>query len=208
MEKFNENNQVEVKGEIVSDFKFSHEIYGESFYIVEVAVKRLSDFVDHLPVLISERLIDITKNFRGQFIIVNGEFRSFNMPNEGKSKLILTVFAKEINFVDVDEIEDYDANTIIINGYLCKEPIYRKTPKGREIADILVAVNRAYGKSDYIPCICWGRTARYISVFGPGDRVKLTGRIQSREYFKRLNDEEVESRIAYEVSVGTLEIVC
>ena len=203
-----ENNQVSLIGEIVSKFEFSHEVFGEGFYTVEVEVERLSNFVDCLPVMVSERLIDVTKDYRGQFIIVTGEFRSFNRHTETRNQLILTVFARDIEFTEDTKFEDgSDTNSILLDGYICKEPIYRTTPLGREIADILVAVNRAYGKSDYIPCICWGRNARYAATFKPGDKVKLYGRIQSREYRKKLSDTEVEMRMAYEVSVSKLELV-
>lgn len=213
-DKVIENNQVIIMGEIISDFEFSHEIFGEGFYMVDVNVPRLSDSCDVIPLMVSERLIDVNENYCGQGIMVQGQFRSYNrhesMSNQGlltkKNKLILSVFARELDFVD-EMPESSKTNQIYLDGYICKEPIYRKTPLGREIADLLLAVNRPYGKSDYIPCICWGRNARFASTFKVGTRCELWGRIQSREYMKKLSEEESEKRIAYEVSVSKLELV-
>ena len=199
-DKIIENNQVSIVGEIVSDFRFSHEVYGEGFYMVDVSVSRLSNFVDYIPVMVSERLIDVTKDYEGQFVYINGQFRSFNRHEERKNRLVLSVFAREVELMD--GMTDEDAcNQIFLDGYICKESIYRKTPLGREIADLLVAVNRSYGKSDYIPCICWGRNARFASGFVVGTHVQIWGRIQSREYVKKISKTEVEQRTAYEVSV-------
>ena len=205
-DKVIENNQVVIMGEIVSDFTFSHEIYGEGFYMVDVRVERLSDSIDIIPLMVSERLLDINGDYKGMYIMVNGQFRSYNRHEERKNKLVLSVFAREIDFVD--EIgENTKSNQIYLDGYICKEPVYRKTPLGREIADLLLAVNRPYGKSDYIPCICWGRNARYASNFEVGARCAVWGRIQSREYMKKISEEELEKRIAYEVSVSKLELM-
>jgi len=204
-DKVIENNQVTIMGEIVSDFSYSHEIFGEGFYMVDVKVQRLSDSSDILPLMISERLIDVTADYKGCFVEVNGQFRSYNRHEERKNKLVLSVFAREIFFVDEVE-ESSKTNQIYLDGYLCKEPIYRKTPLGREIADLLIAVNRPYGKSDYIPCICWGRNARYASNFKVGERCGIWGRIQSRDYVKKIDEEHAERKVAYEVSVSKLEI--
>lgn len=204
-DKVIENNQVTIMGEIVSDFSYSHEIFGEGFYMVDVKVQRLSDSSDILPLMISERLIDVTADYKGCFVEVNGQFRSYNRHEERKNKLVLSVFAREIFFVDEVE-ESAKTNQIYLDGYLCKEPIYRKTPLGREIADLLIAVNRPYGKSDYIPCICWGRNARYASNFKVGERCGIWGRIQSRDYVKKIDEEHAERKVAYEVSVSKLEI--
>ena len=193
-------------GEIVSDFSFSHEIFGEGFYMVDVKVERLSDSNDMIPVMVSERLIDVTSDYRGQNIMVTGQFRSYNRHEERKNKLVLSVFAREIEFVD-ETPEGSKTNQIYLDGYICKEPIYRKTPLGREIADLLLAVHRPYGKSDYIPCICWGRNARYANNFHVGTRCEIWGRIQSREYMKKLSEDQVEKRVAYEVSVSKLELL-
>ena len=203
-DKLFENNQVTIIGEIVSEFEFSHEVYGEGFYLVDVSVSRLSDSVDYIPLMVSERLIDVTQSYIGETIMVNGQFRSYNRHEEKKNRLILSVFVRELEFVDEIE-DDVKSNQIYLDGYICKEPIYRKTPLGREIADLLVAVNRSYGKADYIPCICWGRNACYASNFEIGTHVCVEGRIQSREYIKKLSEEESETRIAYEVSANRIE---
>ena len=188
-DKVIENNQVVIMGEIVSDFTFSHEIYGEGFYMVDVRVERLSDSIDIIPLMVSERLLDVNGDYKGMYIMVNGQFRSYNRHEERKNKLVLSVFAREIDFVD--EIgENTKSNQIYLDGYICKEPVYRKTPLGREI-----------------PCICWGRNARYASNFEVGARCAVWGRIQSREYMKKISEEELEKRIAYEVSVSKLELM-
>jgi len=203
-DKVIENNQVTIMGKIVSGFLYSHEIYGEGFYMVDVEVERLSDSTDIIPVMISERLLDVSQDYVGTCISVNGQFRSYNRHEEKKNKLVLSVFAREIEFIDEID-ENAKSNQIFLDGFICKEPIYRKTPLGREIADILLAVNRPYGKSDYIPCISWGRNARFASSFQVGDRCMVWGRIQSREYMKKISEEEQEKRVAYEVSVSKLE---
>ena len=201
-----ENNNVSVIGKIVSGFTFNHEVFGESFYIVNLEVKRLSDQTDILPLMISERLLDVTRNYVGNTVEIVGQFRSFNRDEGNKKRLMLSIFVREVNFLD--EFNDYTkTNQIFLEGYICKAPIYRKTPLGREIADILLAVNRPYGKSDYIPCIAWGRNARYASGFEVGVRVRVWGRVQSREYTKKLSETECEKRVAYEVSVSKLECV-
>ena len=199
-----ENNQVTIMGKVATEFSFSHEVFGEGFYMVEVEVKRLSNSEDRIPLMISERLIDVTQDYTGEYIMVHGQFRSYNRHEEQKNRLVLSVFVREISFME-EEPDGTKTNSIWLDGYICKEPIYRKTPLGREIADLLLAVNRPYGKSDYIPCICWGRNARYASGFEVGEHVQLLGRIQSREYVKRISDTETEKRIAYEVSVSKLE---
>lgn len=205
-EKAMENNKVTVIGTIVSEFTFSHAVYGEGFYVVDLSVNRLSDQADVIPLLISERLIDVTKDWRGCTIEASGQFRSYNRHEGIKNRLVLSVFVREVNFME--EFTDYTkTNQIFLDGYICKEPIYRKTPLGREIADLLIAVNRPYGKSDYIPCISWGRNARFASGFSVGTRVMIWGRVQSREYTKKINETECEKRTAYEVSVSKLECV-
>lgn len=205
-DKIIENNQVTIMGEVASRFEFSHEVFGEGFYMVDVQVKRLSNSDDIIPLMVSERLIDITKDFTGQYIEANGQFRSYNKHEDEKNRLVLSVFVREILFVD-EELDGTKSNTIMLDGFICKPPVYRKTPLGREIADLLLAVNRPYGKSDYIPCICWGRNARFASGFEVGEHVQVLGRIQSREYVKRISETESERRIAFEVSVGKLDCV-
>ncbi|MDE7253507.1 MAG: single-stranded DNA-binding protein [Acetatifactor sp.] len=205
-DKVIENNQVTVMGEVVSGFSYSHEIFGEGFYMVDVKVQRLSESFDIIPVMVSERLLDVNEDYVGMLICVNGQFRSYNRHEERKNRLVLSVFAREVEFVEEVE-ESSKTNQIYLDGYICKEPIYRKTPLGREIADLLLAVNRPYGKSDYIPCICWGRNARYANHFKVGERCAIWGRIQSREYMKKLDEEHVEKRVAFEVSVSKLELM-
>lgn len=191
-------------GEVASAFTYSHEVFGEGFYMVDVLVKRLSNSEDRIPLMISERLIDVTQDYTGEFIMVNGQFRSYNRHEELKNRLVLSVFVREVEFIE-EEMDGAKTNSILLEGYICKKPIYRKTPLGREIADLLLAVNRPYGKSDYIPCICWGRNARYASGFEVGEHVQILGRIQSRDYVKKISETETETRTAYEVSVSKLE---
>lgn len=195
-----ENNQVTLKGKIAGTFKFGHELFGEKFYLVNVETLRTSGNADTVPVTVSEKLIDTTKDMTGENICVEGQFRSYNI----NRKLILTVFADEIH---LGESLDDDSNSTILKGCVCKEPIYRETPLGREIADILLAVNRSYGKSDYIPCICWGRNALFASGIEIGTKLRVEGRIQSRQYTKKLSDEVEEIRTAYEVSISRLEVL-
>lgn len=197
-----ENNQVTVVGEIIEEFVFSHEVFGEGFYTSRIAVNRVSGAIDYIPITVSERLADVKDNWVGQFVKIEGQFRSFNKHEENHARLILTVFVTEMEVLDAL----YPENEIFLDCYICKEPTYRKTPLGREIADVLVAVNRSYGKSDYIPCICWGRNARFASTFEVGTHVQIWGRIQSREYIKKLDNGDTETRIAYEVSVSKIEM--
>ena len=203
-DKIIENNQVSIMGKVASGFTFSHQVYGEGFYLVDVLVKRLSDSEDRIPLMVSERLVDVTQDYEGEYIMVQGQFRSYNRHEEKKNRLVLSVFVRELTFVEEAD-DSIKTNQIFLDGYICKPPVYRKTPLGREIADLLLAVNRPYGKSDYIPCICWGRNARYASAFEVGGHVLIWGRIQSREYIKKLGENETEKRVAYEVSVSKLE---
>ena len=194
------NNKVYIAGEIVSDATFSHEIYGEGFYEFFVRVMRLSGQADILPVTLSERLIQGGMLGKGKQIYALGQFRSYNKIENGKSRLMLTVFVREL----LEELPDKNPNSILLSGYICKPPIYRTTPFNREIADVLVAVNRAYNKSDYIPCIAWGRNARFVKNLTVGDKIAISGRIQSREYQKKLSETEMKTMTAYEVSVSKL----
>lgn len=205
-DKLFENNQVSMMGEIVSEFRYSHEVFGEGFYMVDLAVNRLSNYADYIPLMISERLIDTEQDYIGQLVHVTGQFRSYNRHEEKKNRLVLSVFVRELEFLDeIDESEK--TNQIFLDGYICKTPIYRKTPLGREIADVLLAVNRSYGKSDYIPCICWGRNARFAAGFEVGSHIQMYGRIQSREYVKKISEDETERRVAYEVSVSKVDLI-
>ncbi len=194
------NNKVFISGEILSDAQFSHEVYGEGFYEMNVLVKRLSGQGDILPVTISERLISDKDLKVGVTINALGQFRSYNKLVDGKSKLMLTVFVREL----LDEAPIKNPNSIVLSGYICKPPIYRTTPFNREIADILIAVNRSYNKSDYIPCIAWGRNARFAKNLAVGERIAVSGRIQSREYQKKLTDDDIKTLTAYEVSISKL----
>lgn len=205
-DKVFDNNQVSIAGEVVSEFVYSHDVFGEGFYVLEISVSRLSESNDIIPVMVSERLINVKNSYVGMFVQINGQFRSYNRHEENKNRLVLSVFAREIT-VSEEETEVAKPNYIFLDGYVCKQPVYRKTPLGREIADVLLAVNRPYGKSDYIPCICWGRNARFADSFEVGGRVQVWGRIQSREYQKKLSETEYEKRVAYEVSVSKLEYI-
>lgn len=199
-ENYLENNRVFLTGKVAESPTFSHELYGEGFYCFKLEIPRLSEQTDIIPLTVSERLIPDGLSV-GDEIAVNGQFRSYNKLVEGKSKLMLTVFAREVS----REIPvGVNPNSIELNGYICKPPVYRTTPFNREICDLLVAVNRAYDKADYIPCIAWGRNARFVRMVDVGSRVRLSGRIQSRLYNKKLPDESIEERVAYELSVSRI----
>lgn len=204
MENYSDNNSILIGGVVVSEPEFSHEVFEEKFYSFNLETKRLSDYNDVLPVIISERLIDIKSIKNGLLVKIKGQFRSYNKLVDNKSKLVLSIFAKEIEVIEDESVITLNEANFI--GYICKNPIYRKTPLGREIADVLVAVNRSYKKSDYIPCILWGRNAKFCETLSVGSRVKLTGRIQSRKYEKKLEDGTVLSKVAYEVSISKFAI--
>ena len=208
---FLENNNLTLVGKITEEKKFSHEIYGEKFYTFGLSVPRLSGNADVIPITISERLFKEDELVVDKKIRIKGQFRSYNSYEESKNRLILTVFAKDIEFLESQEeivaSKDLISNEVILIGFICKTPIYRQTPFGREIADLLLAVNRAYNKSDYIPCIAWGRNARFCSKMPVGTEVKITGRIQSRIYEKKHDDGTTESRVAYEISIANLEML-
>ena len=207
-----ENNHLVLVGKVTSDKKFSHEIYGEKFYIFDLELPRLSGNADIIPITISERLLEKEDLEIDKKIIVEGQFRSYNSYQNERNKLVLTVFAKDVKFIENQDEEiqaskDFVSNEVTLNGYICKKPIYRQTPFGREIADLLLAVNRAYNKSDYIPCIAWGRNARFCENIEVGTEVKVVGRVQSRTYEKKYEDGTSETKVAYEVSISSLEIV-
>ena len=199
-----ENNHLVLVGKVTSDKKFSHEIYGEKFYIFDLEVPRLSGNADIIPITISERLLEKDDLAIDKKVIVEGQFRSYNSYQNERNKLVLTVFAKE---EEIQASKDFVSNEVTLNGYICKKPIYRQTPFGREIADLLLAVNRAYNKSDYIPCIAWGRNARFCENIEVGTEVKIVGRVQSRSYEKKYEDGTSETKVAYEVSISSLEVV-
>ena len=209
-----ENNYLTLVGKVTGEKKFSHEIYGERFYIFNLSIPRLSGNSDIIPITVSERLIKEDTLQEGKKLLIKGQFRSYNSYENEKNRLILTVFAKDIMEVEENEEEENDivrkdiiTNEVVLVGYICKKPIYRQTPFGREIADLLLAVNRAYNKSDYIPCIAWGRNARFCQNLEVGTQVKVIGRVQSRTYEKKHEDGSVETRVAYEVSIGSLEVL-
>ena len=204
MSRLIENNKVRIVGEIVGQFEYSHEVFGENFYIGQLKIERTSGILDFIPIMVSDRMVDISADWNGIFVEVEGSFRSYNKKDEEKRKLLLSVFVRDFNQL---ENASYNDNDVELDGYICKETIYRKTPLGRDVSDLLIAVNRPYGKSDYIPCIAWGRNAVYSAELEVGTRIKLYGRIQSREYAKRISDTETETRTAYEVSVSKLEVV-
>ena len=211
---YSENNYLTLVGKVTGEKEFSHEIYGERFYIFNLSIPRLSGNNDIIPITVSERLIKEDTLQEDKKLLVKGQFRSYNSYENEKNRLILTVFAKDI--IEVEENEDEEnemvkkdiiTNEVVLVGYICKKPIYRQTPFGREISDILLAVNRAYNKSDYIPCIAWGRNARFCQNLEVGSQVKVVGRVQSRTYEKKYEDGTIENRIAYEVSIGSLEVI-
>lgn len=195
-----QNNRAYIAGTVITVPEFSHEVLGEKFYDVTLSVRRLSDRHDEIPVTVSDRLMQDMPLAPGDTVGVSGQLRSYNKQTEGRSKLVLRIFAREL-----DDGESDTPNRIELEGFICKPPVYRTTPFKREICDMLLAVNRAYNKSDYIPAIAWGRNARYAGEFAVGDKVAVTGRIQSRVYQKTLPDGSVEDRVAYEVSVSRLE---
>ena len=210
-----ENNYLTLVGKVTGEKKFSHEIYGEKFYIFNLSIPRLSGNADIIPITISERIVNDDMLAIGKKLLVKGQFRSYNSYENERNRLILTVFAKDI--VELEENEEQEeneltkkdqvTNEVVLIGYICKKPIYRQTPFGREIADILLAVNRAYNKSDYIPSIAWGRNARFCQNIEVGTQVKIVGRVQSRTYEKKFEDGTSQTRVAYEVSIGSLEII-
>ena len=210
-----ENNYLTLVGKVTGEKKFSHEIYGERFYVFNLEIARLSGNADIIPITVSERLATDEMLTAGKNLLVKGQFRSYNSYDNEKNRLILTVFAKDVVELEENNEEeenemtkkDMVTNEVVLVGYICKKPIYRQTPFGREIADILLAVNRAYNKSDYIPTIAWGRNARFCQNLEVGTKVRLVGRVQSRMYEKKHEDGTIENRVAYEVSIGSLEVV-
>ena len=206
MENETENNIVEIGGRLASEIELSHEVFDEKFYKFYIETNRLSDFSDKLPIIISERVTNLNELNEGDILHISGQFRSYNEPTEtGKSRLVLSIFTKKIEKIEDESILTLNDATFV--GYICKAPIYRKTPLGREIADLLVAVNRTYKKSDYIPCILWGRNAKYCENLEIGTMVKLNGRIQSRKYEKKQADGSIKEKIAYELSVSKFSII-
>ncbi|MCL0975344.1 single-stranded DNA-binding protein [Clostridioides difficile] len=197
-----ENNVVNLRGELDNKLEFSHEIFGEKFYNMKIKINRLSDSFDILPMTVSERLLQDIELDKQNLVNVVGQLRSYNKTLNNKNRLVLTVFVREIKSIDE---ENKDPNSIFLDGYVCKEPVYRKTPLGREITDLLVAINRPYNKSDYIPSIVWGRNAKFAKNLKVGDRIQLWGRVQSREYEKKIDENNVVKKMAYEVSISKIK---
>lgn len=197
-----DTNVVSLRGELNGELQFSHEIFGEKFYTTQIKIDRLSESCDTLPITISERLIGEVDVEDAKVVDITGQLRSYNKNIDGRNKLVLTIFAREL--VCANE-ESKDPNNIFLDGYICKDPIYRKTPLGREITDLLVAINRPYNKSDYIPSIVWGRNAKFAKSLKIGDRIQMWGRVQSRGYEKKLENGEVEKKVAYEVSISKIK---
>ncbi|SCG82620.1 single-stranded DNA-binding protein [Proteiniborus sp. DW1] len=209
-DKVIDTNSITVVGKILNEKEFSHEMYGEGFYTFDLEVPRLSDYSDVLPITISERLLVNMEIKPGENLVVEGQLRSYNRYVDGSNKLVLTVFARDASVPETEEELNEllkRPNEIYLDGYICKTPVYRTTPFGREITDLLIAVNRPYNKSDYIPCIAWGRNARFCEKLQIGDHIRLWGRIQSREYQKRTSEGEVLNKVAFEVSISKLEFV-
>ena len=204
-ENLTNNNEVQLCGTVETELSFSHEVYGEGFYQFTLDVPRLSDISDKINITVSERLLSDSNINTGDTVAVNGQFRSYNNYTETGNRLILTVFARDIETLEQAEA-GRNPNHIYLNGFLCKKPVYRTTPFGREITDILIAVNRAYNKSDYIPCIAWGRNARFSSALEVGENVKIWGRIQSREYQKKIDDDNIITKTAYEISISKMDV--
>ena len=209
---YSDNNHIVLVGKVTSEKRFSHEIYGEKFYMFDLCVPRLSGNADCIPVTISERLLPNGELELNSKLSIEGQFRSYNSYEGTKNRLILTVFAKEVTLMENQEEEiqvgkDIITNEVVLDGYICKKPIYRKTPFGREIADLLLAVNRSYNKSDYIPCIAWGRNAKFCESIPVGAEIRIVGRVQSRGYDKKHEDGTIEKRVAYEVSAASLELI-
>ena len=204
MENYIANNRAEVIGIVSDELELSHEIYGESFYTFTLEIPRLSGISDNIRVMVSDRLLADMPISVGDLVEVDGQFRSYNSYENGDNRLVLTVFAKDIRHAE--KTEDKNPNSLYLNGFICKPPVYRTTPFGREITDLLLAVNRSYNKSDYIPVIAWGRNARFCKSINVGDNIKVWGRIQSRVYQKHVSEDEVIEKTAYEVSVSRMEM--
>lgn len=200
-----ENNRVQLCGTVISEPEYSHEVYEEIFYTFMLDTPRLSETSDKIKITISEKFLAAGGFEIGDRVRIDGQFRSYNNFSNVGNRLILTVFVKSIDVIKDEEFEE-NINSIYLNGYICKQPVYRTTPFGREIADVLIAVNRSYNKSDYIPCIAWGRNAKFAESLKVGDNIIVRGRVQSREYQKKISEDEMETKTAYEVSVSRLEV--
>ena len=190
-------------GCVLSEPVFSHENHGEDYFRIMLQIARLSGSADTLPLLVSRTQLEQTPVFAGERLAAEGEVRSFNNRSGVGSKLVLTVFVRTLRSAQADEP---DCNRLTLQGTLCRAPIYRRTPLGREICDLTLAVNRRYGRADYLPCICWGTVARNCAERAVGDELRLEGRFQSRSYVKKLGEQSV-SRTAYEVSAMSVQLL-
>lgn len=200
-----DTNSILLVGTVQDDLQYSHQIYGEGFYTFHLSVPRISSYNDILPVTISERLLNTLTIRKEESVIIEGQIRSYNKFIDGSNRLIVMVFARDIKLLDGDD-RLKNPNQVFLDGFICKQPLYRVTPLKREITDLLLAVNRSYNKSDYVPCIAWGRNARFCSNLKVAEHIKLWGRLQSREYQKRINEQEVINKTTYEVSIAKLEL--
>ncbi len=201
-----DNNQVMMSGIVESQYRYSHTAYGEDFYILEISVRRKSEARDSILLMVSDRIADVSRDERGRYVQILGQFRSYNMDDNGHSRLILTVFVLDMELEDQAGRQDI-SNSIYLDGYVCRKPVYRQTPRGREISDVLLAVHRSYARSDYLPCICWGRNARFAGNFKVGAHIRVWGRIQSRIYSKKTESGEIRENTAYEISVSNFECI-
>ena len=198
------NSQALLSGYLAEEPTYSHECKGESFYKARLDVLRKSGVIDTIPVIVSEVFLTSENQIPGTYWAVAGQIRSYNERDaEGKMHLQVFFFIMQ----QVDREERIPENEIFLDGYLCSPPNHRMTPTGREISDMMIAVNRSFGKTDYIPCICWGRNALFASRLAAGNHIQIHGRIQSREYIKQTNETESEQHIVYEVSASRVKLM-
>ncbi len=194
-------NNITIRGMMQGLPEFSHENHGKQFYRFLLEVPRLSKAVDLLPVIVDKSLLDTIDPSGGEMITVEGQVRSHNHRSDGVRHLLIFVFATSVTVEDGDPVND-----VIIEGPLCREPNFRRTPLGREICDVMLAVPRGFRRADYLPCILWGRTAQEVAACHTSDRIRICGRLQSRNYTK-LTEEGAEERTAYEISALTADIL-
>ena len=194
-------NTITIRGQLLELPRISHENHGRQFYRFILEVPRLSGAVDLLPVIAEEQLVNQIDPTAGEMLTVTGQIRSHNQRDNGTRHLMIFVFATDIRAEDGEPVND-----VVLEGPLCKEPIYRRTPLGRDICDVMLAVPRAFRRADYLPCILWGRTAQEISQCHTRDCIRICGRLQSRIYTK-LTEEGAQERTAYEISALTAEIL-
>ncbi len=194
-------NKVYLYGMVVSNPTPCDDYYGSDYCNIQISVRRLSSIIDTIPVTLHRDLVEQYNVKLGDNLAILGEFRSYNKIENNRSRLMLSVFVHEIT----DEIDTTNPNIIELSGYICKLPVYRTTPFNREIADLLIACNRNSNRSDYLPAIAWGRNARFAKNIMVGEQVHILGRIQSREYQKRLDNGEMQTRTEYEISIKEID---